>query len=137
MEQLLLEKLTHGVSDTEVRKIFLHQQPSTLDNTCLALPEQAFQGVYASPSRVPLGAAVVCHHASVNAGTQMPRRWRSIFPQQSNWRRQPLRRFTGPHTHHPIQAIDMGPRAQGYRTPGIGNYFVSSRFLNHQGARAL
>ncbi|BHF70374.1 hypothetical protein SprV_0301342400 [Sparganum proliferum] len=69
LQQVLLEQFVIGVSDPEVRKNLLRQQPSTLDDAvCLALQE-ALQAVCAAPPRDLLRVASVCQKLADDVGT--------------------------------------------------------------------
>ncbi|BHF70371.1 hypothetical protein SprV_0301342100 [Sparganum proliferum] len=69
LQQVLLEQFVIGVSDPEVRKNLLRQQPSTLDDAvCLALQE-ALQAVCAAPPRDLLRVASVRQKLADDVGT--------------------------------------------------------------------
>ncbi|BHF83530.1 hypothetical protein SprV_0902667300 [Sparganum proliferum] len=58
LEETLLEQFIDGVSDPEVRKTLLRQQPSKLDDALrLAQQEEALQAVCAPPLRGRVGVA--------------------------------------------------------------------------------
>ncbi|BHF83014.1 hypothetical protein SprV_0802615500 [Sparganum proliferum] len=111
VEQTLLEQFIDGVSDPEVRKALLRQQPSKLDDSLrLAQQEEAVQAACAPPLRGCVGVASMQSQSGVDVGTQTP--WHqyacgSCSSRQTNWRRPPIRRSTGHQGRRPIQVVDV------------------------------
>nr|VZI00486.1 unnamed protein product [Spirometra erinaceieuropaei] len=111
LEETLLEQFIDGVSDPEVRKALLRQQPSKLDDALrLAQQEEALQAACATPLRGCVGVASVRSQSGVDVSTQTP--WHqcacgSCSPRQTNWRRPPISRTTGHQGRRSIQAVDV------------------------------
>nr|VZI19316.1 unnamed protein product [Spirometra erinaceieuropaei] len=111
LEETLLEQFTDGVSGPEVRKAPLRQQPSKLDDALrLAQQEEALQAACATHLRGCVGVASLRSQSGVDVSTQTP--WSqcacgSCSPQQTNWRRPPIRPSTGHQGRRPIQMVDV------------------------------
>ncbi|BHF83527.1 hypothetical protein SprV_0902667000 [Sparganum proliferum] len=111
LEETLLEQFIDGVSDLEVRKALLRQQPSKLDDALrLAQLEETLQTVCATPLRGSVGVASMRSQSGVDVSTQTP--WRqyacgSCFPRQTIGHRPPIRRSTGHQDRRPFQVVDV------------------------------
>ncbi|BHF82493.1 hypothetical protein SprV_0802563100 [Sparganum proliferum] len=71
LEQMLLDQFVHGVSDPDVRKALLREQPSTLNTALrLAQQEEALQAACSARPQEFLRVTSVRPSLTVDAGTQ-------------------------------------------------------------------